>query len=257
MSESRYILITNDDGVHSPGLLALKRALSPLAEVMVFAPDHNWSAAGHTKTMHKPLRVFETRLADGTPALVTNGTPSDCVGLALLGLVPRRPDLVISGINDGPNLGADVTYSGTVAGAMEAVVTGIPAIAVSQDWGEERDLDAAAELAARLARQVLERGLPPNVLLNLNVPGLPRHQIKGLRATRLGQRVYRDVLIERRDPRGQPYYWIGGEPPTGIPDPNGETDIGAMALGYASVTPLSMDLTDYQFLSELKTWDLG
>jgi 5'-nucleotidase len=254
--QRKRILITNDDGVHAPGLLALKRALEQVGEVVVFAPDHNWSAAGHTKTMHKPLRVFQTNLADGTPALVTTGTPSDCVGLALLGLIPFRPDLVVSGINDGPNLGADITYSGTVAGAMEAVVSGIPAVAVSQDWGQDRDLELAAELAARLATRVLQNGLPPNTFLNLNVPALPRARFKGIRVTRLGQRVYRDVLIERIDPRGKPYYWIGGEPPTGVSDPDGETDIGALAQGYASVTPLNMDMTDYDFLPELQRWDL-
>ncbi len=258
MSASRkHILITNDDGVHAPGLLALKQALSAVADVTVFAPDHNWSAAGHTKTMHKPLRVFETELADGTPALVTTGTPSDCVGLALLGLVPVRPDLVVSGINDGPNMGADITYSGTVAGAMEAVVSGIPGIAVSKDWGQDRDLSLAADLAARLAALVLRNGLPPQTFLNLNVPSLPRDRLRGVRVTRLGQRVYRDVLIERTDPRGRPYYWIGGEPPTGVPDPDADTDIGALAQGYASVTPLSMDMTDYDFLPELRRWDLG
>ncbi len=253
---SKKILITNDDGVHAPGLLALKQALSAIAEVHILAPDHNWSAAGHTKTMHKPLRVFEERLADGTPALVTNGTPSDCVGLAFLGIIPFRPDLVVSGINDGPNLGADVTYSGTVAGAMEAVVNGVPAIAVSQDWGQDRDWGLAAELATRLAVQVLEKGLPPKTFLNLNVPALPRERLRGVRVTRLGQRVYRDVLIERIDPRGQPYYWIGGKPPTGIPDPDARTDVGALAQGYASITPLSIDMTDYDFLPELQRWDL-
>ncbi len=257
MPERKRILITNDDGVHAPGLLALKRALSVVGEVAVFAPDHNWSAAGHTKTMHKPLRVFQTELADGTSALVTTGTPSDCVGLALLGLVPFRPDLVVSGINDGPNLGSDVTYSGTIAGAMEAVVSGIPAIAVSQDWGQDRDLELAAELAARLAALVLQNGLPANTFLNLNVPSLPRAHFRGVRITRLGQRVYRDVLIERFDPRGQPYYWIGGEPPTGVSDPDGDTDIGALAQGYASVTPLNMDMTDYDFLPVLRRWDLA
>ncbi len=253
---SRRILLTNDDGVHAPGLLALKQALADIGEVHVLAPDHNWSAAGHTKTMHKPLRVFQDRLADGTPVLVTTGTPSDCVGLALLGVIPERPDLVVSGINDGPNLGADITYSGTVAGAMEAVINGIPAIAVSQDWGEERDWKLAAELAARLALQVLERGLPPKTLLNLNVPALPRDRLRGVRVTRLGRRVYRDVLIKRLDPRGQPYYWIGGEPPTGVPDPEAHTDVGALAQGYASVTPLNIDMTDYEFLPELQRWDL-
>ena len=130
----KRILITNDDGVHSPGLLALKQALAPLADITIFAPDHNWSAAGHTKTMHKPLRVSQVVLADGTPAFATTGAPSDCVSLALLGLIPQPPDLVVSGINQGANMGHDITYSGTVAGAMEAVVAGLPAIAVSVEW---------------------------------------------------------------------------------------------------------------------------
>jgi 5'-nucleotidase len=187
---------------------------------------------------------------------MTTGTPSDCVGLALLGLVPFQPDLVVSGINDGPNLGADVTYSGTIAGAMEAVVSGISAIAVSQDWGQDRDLELAAELAAQLAALVLQNGLPPQTFLNLNVPSLSRARLRGVRVTRLGQRVYRDVLIERTDPRGQPYFWIGGEPPTTVADPDQDTDVGALAEGYASVTPLCMDMTDYRFLSELRRWDL-
>lgn len=256
MAHTPTILLTNDDGVHDPGLPVLRRALAALGEVVVFAPDHNWSAAGHTKTMHKPLRVAEVRLADGSLALATSGTPSDCVGLALLGLIPARPDLVVSGINDGPNLGADITYSGTVASAMEAAINGIPAIAASLDWGQDRDWELAAELTAMLAARVLANGLPAQTFLNLNIPSLPRARLRGLRATRLGQRVYRDVLIERTDPRGQPYYWIGGEAPTGLPDPDADTDIGALAEGYASVTPLNMDMTDKDFLPTLRRWDL-
>jgi 5'-nucleotidase len=257
MPDTPTILLTNDDGIHAPGLIELKRALSSLGQVIVFAPDHNWSAAGHTKTMHKPLRVSQAHLADGSSAFVTSGTPSDCVGLALLGLIPAWPDLVISGVNDGPNLGADITYSGTVASAMEAVISGIPAIAASQDWGQDRDLEMAAALTAHLAACVLAHGLPGQVFLNLNIPALPRARLRGLRVTRLGQRVYRDVLIERSDPRGKPYYWIGGEPPTGVADPDPDTDIGALAEGYASVTPLNMDMTDQGFLSTLRSWDLS
>ncbi|HIC90191.1 MAG TPA: 5'/3'-nucleotidase SurE [Anaerolineae bacterium] len=248
------ILVTNDDGIHATGLLVLKQALEKVGNVVVFAPNHNWSAAGHTKTMHKPLRVERVTLADGTEAFASSGAPSDCVGLALLGLIPQKPALVVSGINDGPNLGADVTYSGTVAGAMEAVVNGVPAIAVSLDWGDGRDELLAAQVAARLAAQVLDRGLPPNVLLNVNVPALPRDQVKGIRMTRLGQRVYRDVLVVRNDPRGKPYYWIGGKPPTGVPEEG--TDIGAVASGYVSVTPLNMDMTDYRFLARLQEWEI-
>lgn len=246
------ILVTNDDGVYSPGLLALKEALQAVGEVTVFAPDHNWSAAGHSKTMHKPLRVQRVVLADGTPAYTTNGAPADCVGLTLLGAIPVRPDLVVSGINQGANVGHDITYSGTVAGAMEAVVTGVPAIAVSLDAREWDDFTAVTAAVVRLARLVLAKGLPANLLLNVNAPALPTDQVRGLQVTRLGQRVYRDVLIEREDPKGQPYYWIGGEPPGGVVEDG--TDIGAVANGFISVTPLSMDMTEYAFMGELERW---
>jgi len=247
-----HILITNDDGVHSPGLLALKQALEAVGEVTVFAPDRNWSAAGHSKTMHKPLRIGHTVLADGTPAYTTNGAPSDCVGLALLGAVPAPPDLVVSGINQGANMGHDITYSGTVAGAMEAVVGGIPAIAVSLEAREWTDFAAVTQAVVRLAGMILQQGLPANTLLNVNAPALPSDQVRGVAVTRLGRRVYRDVLVERHDPKGQPYYWIGGEPPIGVEEEG--TDIGAVARGWISVTPLSMDMTDYAFLERLREW---
>jgi len=249
------ILVTNDDGVRAPGLLALKQALETIGQVTVLAPERGWSAAGHTKTMHKPLRISQVTLADGSPAYVTNGTPSDCVGLAVLEAIPVQPDPVVSGINLGANLGHDITYSGTVAAAMEGVVAGLPALAVSLDtYDEDADYRLAAQVAARLAAQVLERGLPSNTLLNLNVPALPPAEVRGVRITRLGQRVYRDVLIERVDPRGQPYYWIGGERPGGVAEDG--TDIGALAQGCISVTPLVMDMTAYQLLDELREWEL-
>ncbi|MCC7353744.1 MAG: 5'/3'-nucleotidase SurE, partial [Anaerolineae bacterium] len=247
------ILITNDDGAHSPGLLALKQALDAVGDVIVFAPDHNWSGAGHTKTLHKPLRVDKVTLADGSPAYITSGAPSDCVALALLGVAPRRPDVVVSGINLGPNLGEDITYSGTVAGAMEAVVFGIPGISVSQDMqmkdGGPVDFKPVARFAARLAAQVLERGLPPKVFLNVNGPALPASQVRGVQVTRLGRRIYRDALVERTDPRGKPYYWIGGDVPSVEVDEG--TDGGALAEGYISVTPLNMDMTDRAFMARL------
>lgn len=247
-----HILVTNDDGVHSPGLFALKQALEAVGEVTVFAPDRNWSAAGHSKTMHKPLRIYRAALSDGSQAYTTNGAPSDCVGLALLGAIPARPDLVVSGINQGANLGHDITYSGTVAGAMEAVVFGIPAIAVSLDAREWSDFRAVTAVVTALARLILDHGLPPNTLLNVNAPPLPSDAVRGPVVTRLGQRVYRDVLIERIDPKGQPYYWIGGEPPTGIVEDG--TDFGAVANGYISVTPLSMDMTAVSFQETLRGW---
>ncbi|MEA3337860.1 MAG: 5'/3'-nucleotidase SurE [Chloroflexota bacterium] len=249
---SSHILVTNDDGVTSPGILALKQALEALGQVTVFAPDRNWSAAGHSKTMHKPLRIQQVVLADGSPAYTTNGAPSDCVGLALLGAVPVQPDLVVSGINQGPNLGHDITYSGTVAGAMEAVVGGLPAIAVSMENGEWRDFDAVTGVVTELARLILERGLPPNTLLNVNAPARSAGDIAGVAVTRLGRRVYKDVLIEREDPKGRPYYWIGGEPPGGVVEDG--TDIGVVARGFISVTPLTMDMTNYPFLKNLREW---
>lgn len=250
-----YILVTNDDGVEAPGLLSLKKALEAIGEVAVFAPDHNWSAAGHPKTMHKPLRVEEVRLADGTLAYASNGAPSDCVALAILGLLPRKPDLVVSGINLGGNMGHDITYSGTVAAAIEAVISGIPAIAVSIDtFSSDADYSVAAQFAARLARYVLEKGLPPYTLLNVNVPALPADEIKGVRLTRLGRRVYKDVLIRRKDPRGKDYYWLGGGPPKDVIEEG--TDVGAVAQGYISVTPLHLDMTDYKLLEQLKSWEI-
>ena len=250
------ILITNDDGYQAPALAALARALREVGEVVVFAPDHNWSAAGHTKTMHKPLRVNPGSLPDGTLLYVTTGTPSDCVGLALLGILPEWPHLVVSGINQGSNVGHDVTYSGTLAAAMEATVYGIPAIAASQDVQEDGagDLDFAASVIATFARRVLGDGLPPSSFLNVNFPALPRDRVRGIQVTRLGHRIYRDVLIRREDPKGRPYYWIGGDPPTGMPEDG--TDIGALSSGYVSVTPLNLDMTDRAQLAKLADWDL-
>ncbi len=253
-----HTLLTNDDGVEAPGLLALARTLSRLGPLSVLAPDHNWSASGHVKTLHRPLRVWDVQLADGTPARTTDGAPSDCVALALLGIVDRPIDLVVSGINPHANVGHDVTYSGTVTAAMEAAISGIPAIAVSLDSAENHtgalDYEPAAMIAASLAAQVLEHGLPTGVLLNVNVPCLPRDAIRGLAITRHGLRVYRDALVRREDPRGRPYYWIGGEAPTGILEAG--TDFWALAQGLVSVTPLQLDLTAIAHLESLRGWDL-
>ena len=248
------ILVTNDDGIDSPGLLLLKQALERLGTVFVVALDRNWSAAGHTKTLDKPLRVVKTKLADGHEALATDGTPSDSVTLAILGVLSERPDLVVAGVNKGPNLGGDITYSGTVAAAMEAVLNGIPGIAVSLDAHAEWDFHYAADFAARLAEQVVKRGLDPDVLLNVNVPSKPREQIQGVKITRLGHRIYRDVLLERQDPRGQTYYWIGGEMPTGRADEG--TDVKALVDGYVSMTPIHLDLTNHRLIEALMAWDV-
>jgi 5'-nucleotidase len=247
------ILVTNDDGYTAPGLLILKQALDKVGDVVVVAPDQNWSAGGHVKTLHKPLRLSKVQLADGSDAYASSGAPSDCVSLVLLGAIDFKPDVIVSGINPFANLSHDVTYSGTVTAAMEGALSGIPSIAVSVENADAdpNAYEQAAAFAARLVPIVLERGLSREVLLNVNVPGGP---IKGVQITRMGQRVYNDKLDARIDPRGRPYYWIGGTVPTGIPDDG--TDVGALHNGYISVTPIQMDMTAYQFEATLRTWNL-
>jgi 5'-nucleotidase len=249
------ILVTNDDGVDSPGLSALARALKRVEDVCVIAPNRNWTAAGHTKTLDRPLRVTPITLP-GTrlSAFSSDGSPSDCVALGFLGLAPERPRLVVSGINTGPNLGSDITYSGTVSAAMEGVVSGVPAIAISLGDNFEFDFRYAAAFAARLARRVLRAGLESDVLLNVNVPRGRRSEIRGVKVTRLGRREYNDELIRRKDPFGRDYYWIGGSPPSGAGEPG--TDLHAVAAGYVSVTPVQLDLTNHELIEQIASWDL-
>ena len=249
------ILVTNDDGVDSPGLSALARALKGVDAVCVIAPNRNWTAAGHTKTLDRPLRVTEITLPGSRlAAYSSDGSPSDCVALGFLGLAPERPRLVVSGINTGPNMGSDITYSGTVSAAMEGVVSGVPAIAVSLADYYEWDFRYAASFAARLARRVLREGLESDVLLNVNVPRGRRADIRGVKVTRLGRREYNDELIRRKDPFGRDYYWIGGAPPSGAGEPG--TDIHAVEAGYVSVTPIELDLTNHDLLEQIASWDL-
>lgn len=253
---SKHILVTNDDGVLAPGLLALVSEMRKLGKVSVLAPDRNWSGGGHVKTLDRALRVKEVRLADGTQAFAGDGAPSDCVALGTLGYFKEPIDLVVSGINAGANLGHDVTYSGTVTAAMEAVIAGIPGIAVSLETMEnhigEINYGPAARSALKVVRQVIENGLSHEILLNINVPFLPDEKIRGVILTRQGLRVYHSRLDERTDPRNKPYYWIGGDAPTGVPERG--TDVGALAEGFVSVTPLQLDLTAYRALTDLNTW---
>ena len=249
------ILVSNDDGISGPGLVPLRQALERVAEVTVIVPDRQWTASGHAKTMHKPLRIQEITLADGGRAYSSSGAPSDCVALAVLGFLPEPPDLVVSGINLGANVGHDITYSGTLAAAFEGTISGIPSIAASLDTYEDGDFRPAAEFVAGLAREVLARGLPKSVLLNVNIPNVPRDEIAGVEITRLGRRLYRDRLIKRQEPRGRDHYWIGGERPPADADEEG-TDIWALASKCVSVTPIHLDMTDYSFGKELKTWYL-
>ena len=249
-----HILVTNDDGITAPGLLALTKEMRRIGDVSVLAPDHNWSASGHVKTMHRPLRVKDTVLADGSSAWTSDGAPSDCVALGLLGFIPGKIDLVVSGINPNANIGHDVTYSGTVTAAMEAAIGGVAGIAFSlhspDDFQGTLDFSPAARIAYRIVTAIVANHKMSNLLLNVNIPYLPDEQIKGIQVARQGLRVYRDRLDRRLDPRGRPYYWIGGDTPTAIPDQG--TDFGALEQGYVSITPLQLDLTDFKAINSIE-----
>src|SRR4029453_9914248 len=240
------ILVTNDDGVHAAGLHALAAALDDLGDVYVVAPDREQSAVGHALTLHRPLRITQV----GERRFSVNGTPSDCVNLAVLGFLPERPVLVASGINHGSNLGDDVTYSGTVSAAMEGTLLGVPSMAVSLAEPESGGVAAAGEIARAGATRVLVEGLPRQTLLNVNVPaGKP----EGIRVTRLGHRVYSAKAIREVDPRGRPYYWIGMGAPEWAEDEG--TDIAAVQAGWAAVTPLHLDLTHHGALRSMGSWE--
>lgn len=246
------ILLSNDDGIGAPGLKALAEALADVGDVIVVAPDRERSAAGHSLTLNRPLRA--SRIDRNWYSV--DGTPSDCVALALKGLLPWRPDLVVAGINEGANLGDDVTYSGTVAAAAEATLAGFPAFAISLSTeGEGYHLEAAARTAVVVAREVGARGLPAGTLLNVNVPNLPLERLQGVAITRQGRRTYSETIIEKVDPRGKVYYWIGGGPPHW--EGGDGTDYEAVSRGAVSVTPLHLDLTNYSALGALRAWNLS
>ncbi|GIW40677.1 MAG: 5'-nucleotidase SurE [Candidatus Binatia bacterium] len=245
------ILLCNDDGIHSAGLRALEEAVSPLGEVYVVAPDREQSASSHALTLHRPLRVEQL---DERHYMV-DGTPTDCVNLAVNGLLrDRRPDLVLSGINHGSNLGDDITYSGTVSAAMEGTLLGIPSAAISVAGRERFDFRAAAEFAQKLVRALEKKGLPPDTLLNVNVPALPSELVRGVALTRMGKRRYGDAIVEKTDPRGKKYYWIGGDEAGFVEDEG--TDFAAVARGMISVTPLHLDLTNYASFDAIAQLDL-
>lgn len=251
MAERPLILVTNDDGVSAPGIGAAAEVLREIGDVIVAAPDRERSASSHSISLDRPLRVDE--LGNGVYAI--DGTPVDCVYLALHHLVPRRPALVVSGINDGYNLGSDVFYSGTVAGAVEAALRGVPAIAVSLERRRPQDFSHAAGFLAALAAEVVRRGegaLPERSLLSLNVPPGP---IDGYQVTFLGRRVYRDQVEVRADLRGRAYYWIGG-PEENANDLPG-SDCSAVRDGLVSLTPLGLDLTHTRLIGEIVEWQVG
>ena len=250
------ILVTNDDGIDADALGPLIDALSEVGDVQAIVPDRNWSGASHAITLYRPLRVNATRLRTGHSAYATDGSPTDCVRLAVLGFLKEKPALVVSGINRGANLGDDITYSGTVAAAMEGLLADLPSIAISLAYsGADADYGPAAEFAALLAGNILARGFEPDALLNVNVPPLPKERIRGVEVTRLGKRQYRDQMVERLDPYGNPYYWGGGPAVSEESEPG--TDVHAVREGKISVTPIHLDLTSPRLLEELATWDWG
>jgi 5'-nucleotidase len=236
------ILVTNDDGIRAPGLRALAEALAPLGEVTVVAPEREQSCAGHAITLHKPLRMNPARLEGVAKAFSVSGTPADCVVLARFE-EEGPPDLVVSGINAGANLGEEVFYSGTVAAAMEGCLQNLRSIAISVTAYHDCDFRGAAQFIARLAPAYVTAQMPEGMLLNVNVPNVAPEKIRGVRVTRLGRRAYHNVVHRRLDPRGRPYYWLGGEA-TEVDSGDG-TDIGAIRANCISVTPVRFDVTDY------------
>jgi 5'-nucleotidase len=243
------ILVTNDDGITSPGLHALHLALAGLGEVTIVAPDAEQSAVGHAITTMTPLRIKKVTLADGTVGHAVNGTPADAVRLAILTICESPPDLVVSGINLGPNTATNVIYSGTVSAATEARILRVPSIAVSLATFKDPIWDTPAKYARDLAAEVIAHGLPDKVLLNINVPNLPLDKVKGIRVTRQGNSGYNERYEMRSDPREVPYYWQAGT--YQMSDVDDETDALAVDQGYVSVTPVSFDLTAHDFLPAL------
>jgi len=245
---SKLILVTNDDGIHSDGLTALADALAPLGDVVVVAPDREKSASSHALTLQRPVALRRVR----SNVYMVDGTPADCVYLGALSVMSRKPDLIASGINRGGNIGDDVTYSGTVAAAIEGAILGIPSFAISQVGFETFDFSTAAEVAHQVAGRVLEEGLPEDVFLNVNVPG---GVVRGLRCTRQGKHLYDQVVHETLDPRGRKYYWVGSGEAAHI-EQGDDTDYMSVKDGFVSLTPLHLDLTHRGFLDHLRAhWE--
>lgn len=243
-----HILISNDDGYLAQGINALAAALQPYAQVSVVAPDKNRSAASNSLTLDMPLRA--TTCENGFVRV--DGTPTDCVHLAITGLLENEPDMVFAGINHGANLGDDVLYSGTVAAATEGRFLGLPAVAISLAGSDPKHFDTAAHVAVNLLRKIQAHPLPEDTLLNVNVPDVPLDELKGYQSTRLGQRHKAEAVIRSSDPRGHVIYWVG--PPGSEQDAGPGTDFDAIRNGYVSITPLQLDLTRYDRLESLRDW---
>ena len=248
------ILIPNDDGINAPGLTALHREIAGIGEVSVVAPMSEKSAVGHAITLSDPIRVSRVKRNGDFFGFGVHGTPSDCVKIAVKALLDRKPDILLSGINQGPNTGINVIYSGTVSAATEGTIFEIPSIAVSLASFTSKDFAFAASITRKLALSVLESGLPPGVLLNLNVPAVESKAIKGVKITRQGLTRYEETFIRRVDPRNRTYYWMDGEKIELLEDD--DVDDRAIEMGWVSLTPIHYDLTSYKSLDILKSWDI-
>lgn len=250
------ILVTNDDGIFAEGIYKLASALNSIHNVYVVAPDRQRSATGHAITMHHPLRVKKVKFFDtDIKAWSVDGTPSDCVKLGIEALLKEAPDIVISGINDGPNLGTDVLYSGTVSAAIEGAIQGVQSVAVSMVGFEKLNYDTAASFSSIIVDKLIRTKLPKDTLLNVNVPNLLKDEIKGIRVTTLGTRKYDNSFIRREDPRGQEYYWLGGKVIEEVQDTR--SDINAINDQYISVTPIHYDLTKFDLIEKIEKWNLN
>jgi 5'-nucleotidase len=250
MPDSRpRILVTNDDGIHSAGLTSLAKALSRVGDVWVVAPDRERTAVAHAVTLHKPLRIHQVE----KQIYAVNGTPVDCVNLALLNILPKRPHLLVSGINKGVNLGDDVLYSGTVSAAVEGTILGVPSMAISQEGRDQFHFATGAHYAVRVARLILRQGLPEETLVNLNIPNRTVESVTGVRVTCLSRRRFENPIIEKVDPHGRSYFWIAGTRVSW--SRNKDADHEAIAEGAVSLTPLHLDSTNYGVLDQLRTWE--
>ncbi|MBU0508042.1 5'/3'-nucleotidase SurE [bacterium] len=247
------VLISNDDGIQAPGLSALIQALRGFGEIWVVAPDREQSAVGHAITMHEPIRLFPWKLEGADHTFAISGTPGDCVKLALTELMPQRPDIVVSGINRGENTGISVIYSGTVSAATEGAINGLPSLAVSLASYTSTDYADAAQVARFMVERVAEHRLPPDTLLNVNVPSLPMEHIRGIRVVRQGRARFQETFDKRTAPRGDVYYWMDG---ACVPLEETDTDATTLHAGYVTVTPVQLDLTHHEFLSQLAKWPL-
>lgn len=239
-------LLTNDDGINSSGIFYLKKYLVNMGKVTIIAPDRERSAVGHALTLNRPIRL--KKISEGI--YISDGTPADCVNIAIQNILPTPPDLIISGINPTPNLGDDVTYSGTVAAAMEGTLLSIPSISISTLSGTNSEYEFAAKTILQIIPFIKETGLPPDTFLNINIPNNPQ----GIAITKLGRKFIREKIIPRVDPRGKEYFWIGIKTPTPINAP--DTDVNAVNNHLVSITPLNLDFTDYKFISTLKNWNI-